>query len=75
VNSTLIREITGEDLYQLWIPPERVLEMHRAFRDSDSETTARETEALGGHHPAEIDELRKLFRICADYGLGLVGCW
>jgi hypothetical protein len=71
VYAELILDLTGESLYQEWIPPETVHEMYKAiaayelFMSGDSQA--------GGSMDIEIPDLRKFFKVCSDRGLGLIG--
>lgn len=73
VYGILVQEITGENLYQPWIPPETVQRMYRALAACDPE------EAIDASHtrnvPADVVNLREFFRVCAEHGLGLIGWW
>jgi len=74
VYSTLIFEITGESLYQEWIPPEKVKEMYLALASCDPEEAIADSDSLD-LIPDEIIELRKFFKVCADRELGLINWW
>jgi hypothetical protein len=67
VYATAILEITGQGLYQEWIPPGTVREMYAALQacDPQEDTWDRVT-------PQEILELRKFFKVCSERGLGLI---
>lgn len=75
VYQKIIYEITGEDLYQFFISPAKTKKIYRALAACDPQKAAEETETLGGVNPLEIIELRKFFKICTDYELGLIGSW
>ena len=78
VYDLLILQVTGVSLYQEWIPPDAVREMARAFDESDPEAVAQQMQGTGRRHgwsAAEIIELRKFFRVCAERNLGLVNWW
>jgi len=74
VYSILIFEITGESLYQEWIPPETVKDMYQALADCDPEQAIDESDSWD-RIPEEIIELRKFFKVCADRNLGLLNWW
>jgi hypothetical protein len=75
VYAGLVHEITGESLYEEWIPPERVKAMHEALARCDpQELDAIHAELLGDVEDA-VANLREFFRVCAERGLGLVGWW
>jgi len=74
IYSMFVGEITGVSLYQEWIPPETLAEMAGALAKVDPETIGAQLD-LGEYltpSPGEIFELRQLFRLCADRGLGLI---
>ena len=68
----LVEDITGESLYQEWIPPERVKKMYEGLTKCNPE------EAAKGNYrysitESEIVDLRKFFKVCAERNLGLYG--
>jgi hypothetical protein len=72
----VVDAVAGVCLTTGWITPEEVAEMAIAFEACDPEEVAQATE--DDRYPATADEvraLRHLLRLCADRGLGLVGCW
>ena len=74
VYDDLVQEITGESLYQNWIPPETVKEMYEALTKCNPE------EAAKGNYfysitESDIINLRRFFKVCAERNLGLVGSW
>ena len=74
IYSTFVGEITGVSLYQEWIPPETLAEMADALAKVDPETIGAQLD-LGEHStpsPGEVYDLQRLFRLCADRGLGLI---
>ena len=74
VYSILIHEITGESLYQEWIPPETVKDMYQALADCDPEQAIADSDSWE-RVPEEIIELRKFFKVCAERDLGLLNWW
>jgi hypothetical protein len=61
-------------LCQEWLPPETVVEMADKVDACDPDT-ARERLDLDADFmpsPGEIRDLRRLFRVCADRGLGII---
>ena len=71
VYAMAILEITGESLYQEWIPPETVCEMHCALASYES---AMEKENYDiDVTDIEISNLCKFFKVCCERGLGLIG--
>ena len=75
VYELFVSAVTGESLYQEWLPPETVAEMADRLDACDPDT-ARERLDLDADFipsPGEIRGLRTLFRICADRGLGIIG--
>ena len=67
----MVLGITGESLYQDWIPPETVQEMYATLEACDPEQAFQEN---GWHRcsPVDILELRKFFKVCSERGLGLI---
>jgi len=68
----LVQDITGESLYQEWIPPGRVKKMYEDLMKCDPK------EVLKGQYVYNLNEssiinLRKFFKVCAERNLGLVG--
>jgi len=74
VYDDLIERITGESLYQEWIPPETVKRMYEALVECDSKEAA-EHRYLYSITERDIIDLRKFFKVCAERNLGLVGWW
>ena len=69
-----VAEVTGESLYQEWLPPKTVAEMADKLAACEADM-ARETLDLDEDFvpgPGEIRGLQTLFRICADRGLGII---
>jgi len=74
VYELFVAAVTGESLYQEWLPPETVVEMADKLDACDPDT-ARERLDLDADFipsPDEIRDLRKLFRVCADRGLCII---
>ena len=71
VYSMLILEITGESLYDEWLPPETVNKMYEILMACDPEDSIAQWDY--GNSVADILELRKFFRVCSERSLGLVG--
>jgi hypothetical protein len=74
VYDLFVLEATGESLYQEWLSPETLAEMAEKLTDCDPETVCEQLD-LGERStpsPDEIRDLRRLFRICANRGLGLI---
>ncbi len=75
VYSRLVASITGESLYQEWIPPERVKAMYEAFLRCEP----REFDDDHDHRFADVEtavrNLTKFLGVCVARGLGLVGWW
>lgn len=75
VYERFVAAVTGESLYEEWLPPETVAAM-AARLDHCDPATARERLSLDPDFvpsPGEISDLQKLFRVCADRGLGIIG--
>jgi hypothetical protein len=76
VYDELVGEITNISLYNEWILPEEVAEMAASFEVCNPEEVARSTKDY--RFPSTADEIRalqRLFRICANRGIGFVGWW
>jgi hypothetical protein len=70
----LVAEVTGESLYEPWLPPETLGEMADKLAECDPETVGERLD-LGERFtpsPGEIRDLTRLLRLCADRGLGLI---
>jgi hypothetical protein len=74
VYSGLIVNITGESLYEHFIPPGHVKAMYTALRDCDPNKIDR-CDYRFGEPEEQIEELRKFFKVCAERNLGIVGWW
>ena len=74
VYSGLIGRITGQSLYEHFIPPERVKAMYEALRDCDPNEIDHRGHRFG-EAEEPINELRKFFKVCAERNLGIVGWW
>jgi hypothetical protein len=75
VYSELVALVTGEHLYEGWIPPDRVKRMYEALAGCDPEEIAEGYDPRFGDTGVQIDNLRKFFRVCAERNLGLIGWW
>jgi hypothetical protein len=74
VYAIFVSEVTGESLYQEWLPPETVAEMAGKLAECDPDG-AREQLDLDEDFvpsPGEIRYLQRLFRLCAERGLGII---
>ena len=72
----VVDRVAGVNLGEEWISPEGVARMAEAFEACDPGAVACASE--GDHYPVSADEvraLRRVLRLCADRGLGLVGSW
>ena len=78
VYDTLIQDLTGIGLYQVWIPPETVRQMAEALHCVDPQVFEKEL-ALNysweKYSADTITNLCKFFDICAKRNLGLSGNW
>lgn len=74
VYDDVIQEITGEGLYDEWIPPERVKRMYEALAKCNPEEAAK-GDYRYSMSESDIINLRKFFKVCADRKLGLFGWW
>ena len=74
VYELFVAQVTGESLFEEWLPPETVAGMAEKLAACDPDT-ARERLDLDEDFvpsPSEIRDLQKLFRICAERGLGII---
>jgi len=74
VYSMFVTDVTGESLFEEWLAPETVAGMAEKLAACDPDT-ARERLDLDEDFvpsPGEIRDLQKLFRVCADRGLGII---
>ena len=70
----LVARVTGVVFGYKWISPEEVVGMAAAFEERDPEDIA--AEARDDTYPATVRvvrDLRRLLRVCANRGLGLLG--
>ncbi len=67
----MISDITGQNLFKGWIPPETVREMYASLMACDPQKDFRENDWYGCI-PVDILELRKFFRVCSERYLGLL---
>ena len=84
VYDTLLINVTSANIYKGWIPPEVVYKMWLDLKNCDPEKLLawdqQNYEVLDQEYrgpgleqlTADIMELRKFFRVCAERGLGLV---
>lgn len=74
VYDSFVLEVTGESLYEQWLPPETLAEMADRLMGCDPDTACRDLDLYEAFTPTpdEIRMLRRLFRLCADRGLGLI---
>jgi len=74
VYELFVAEVTEESLLEEWLPPATVAAMAEKLAACDPDT-ARERLDLDEDFvpsPGEIRDLQKLFRVCADRGLGII---
>jgi hypothetical protein len=70
----VVDRVAGASLVEDWLPPEHVRDLAAAFERCDPARVAEESK--GDAYvvaEAEVLELRRFFRLCADRGLGLIG--
>ncbi len=74
VYDVLVEQITGESLYQFWIPPEAVRRMAQALAscDADQEIAFYNADVDRPLVVGEIHNLCKFLQVCAVRGLGLI---
>jgi len=73
VYDMFVLKVTGVSLYEEWLPPETISEMADALAKVDPETIGEQLD-LGEYFtpsPGEVRNLQKLFRLCAERGLGI----
>lgn len=65
---------TGESLYQDWLSPETLATMADRLDTVDPDSAGDLLDLAPDFipSPGEIGDLRRLFRICADRGLGII---
>ena len=70
----LVAAVTGESLFQDWLPPDVVAAMadKLAACDADRARIRPDLDSDFVPSPGEVRDLQKLFRICADRGLGII---
>lgn len=75
VYARFVSAVTGESLYEEWLAPRTVADMADKLAVYDPESTEQspdlDPDSLPS--PSEIRNLQKLFRVCADRGLGIIG--
>ena len=72
----LILEVTGENIYEVWLPPDAVRRISDALATRTPEALAAisdETSSRGTTAPSQMADLQRFFAICAERGLGLIG--
>ena len=77
VYASLVLEVTGESLYDQWLPPETVRRMSAAL----AEHTPAELVVIQHRAPPvwappperQMADLQQFFAICAERGIGLIG--
>jgi len=74
VYAMFVTEVTGESLFEEWLPPETVAVMADKLAACDPDTARGQLDLDEDFvpSPGEIRDLQKLFRICADRGLGII---
>jgi hypothetical protein len=74
VYEPFVAAVTGESLYQDWLPPETLAAMAARLAACDADTVgerlALDADFIPG--PGEIRDLQRLFQVCADRGLGII---
>jgi len=75
VYCSLVLEITGESLYDDFIPPDRVKAMYKALRDCNPDDCTGRGDYRFGELESQIDNLRKFFKVCAERNLGIASWW
>jgi hypothetical protein len=75
VYAGLVEAITGESLYQEWIPPDSVKGMCEALRRCEPREFDDVHDGRFGDVESAVANLRKFFKVCVERGLGLAGWW
>jgi hypothetical protein len=73
VYANYVLEVTGENLYETWLPPETVRQMYHAMTAYERSPEQDGSSMVPTHF--EHLELCKFFKVCSERGLGLVGWW
>jgi hypothetical protein len=71
VYANYVYEVTGESLYETWLPPETVRKMHHAMAAYQRSPEQDASSMLPTQF--EHEALCKFFKVCSERGLGLVG--
>jgi hypothetical protein len=71
VYANYVLEVTGESLYELWLPPETVHKMYHAM-SAYERSPEQEADVMC---PTSFEHigLCKFFKVCSERGLGIVG--
>ena len=74
VYDMFVLKVTGVSLYEDWLPPETISEMADALAKVDPETIGEQLDLSEYFTPSpgEVRNLQKLFRLCAQRGLGII---
>lgn len=70
--SASVERLTGQSLYQEWIPPETVAGMYESLKRA---AACNPSTMQGKYDKEAADDLLAFFAVCADNHLGLVGSW
>ncbi len=71
---SLVIEVTGVDLYDNFIPPDRVKAMYKALRDCNpGEVDCYNLSSVDLE--TQVAELCKFFKVCAERNLGIASWW
>jgi hypothetical protein len=75
VYAELILEVTGENIYEEWLPPSAVGRISAALatRTPDELAAISDETIRGSAPPSQMADLQRFFAICAERGLGLIG--
>ena len=74
VYAVLVEEVTGESLYDDFLAPDTVKAMYEALRDCEPGEVVSYNPGFGDPE-AQIRELRKFFKVCAERNLGIASWW
>lgn len=76
VYAELILEVTGENIYEEWLPPSAVRRISDGLATRTPDELAAisdEASARGSTAPSQMADLQRFFAICAERALGLIG--
>ena len=74
VYELFVEQVTAQSLFEEWLSPETVVQMADKLAACNPDTAREQFDVDEDFvpSPGEIRDLQKLFRICADRGLGII---